>query len=60
MTEENPIRVLLAEHFNYPVGKQADMGRYQMVWFDMLLVDRSQQLPTPPALRAAITVNTLP
>jgi len=31
LTEENPIRVLLAEHFNYPVGKQADMGRYQMV-----------------------------
>lgn len=28
--------------------------------FDMLLVDRSQQLPTPPALRAAITVNILP
>lgn len=31
LTGENPIRVLLAEYFNYPVGKQADMGRYQMV-----------------------------
>lgn len=31
LTEKNPIRALVAEHFNYSVGEQENIGGYQMV-----------------------------